>query len=263
MLSWISEQKHALLAVSTDVSLPCEVMSCQWQLTEKVLCVLQPFEEATKEVQYLTASISTVIPIVNALIQQLEKECEDKGIRAMKRKLLASLLSQYQDMKLFAVATMLDPCYKLRCFSSASKGAGARQMLMEEVEKLKVEALEESQDLVSSAKRPQVSRVQSEGQSLLLSCVEEMLEHSCNSETEPDSPEIIVTAYLKEPNLPMSESVPNPIDPEKPITRRNDPLLYWKNNEQSKLLLAKLARRFLCAPPGSVPSERLFSTAGD
>ena len=44
---------------------------------------------------------------------------------------------------------------------------------------------------------------------------------------------------------------------------RNDPLLYWKNNEQSKPLLAKLARRFLCAPPGSVPSERLFSTAGD
>ena len=126
---------------------------------------------------------------------------------------------------------------------------------------MKVEALEESQDLVPSAKRPQVSRVQSESQSLLLSCVEEMLEHSSDSEMEPDSPEIIVTAYLKEPNLPMSESVPNPTDPEKPITRRNDPLLYWKNNEQSKPLLAKLACRFLCAPPGRIPSERLFSSA--
>ena len=160
MLSWITEQKHALLAISTDESLPCESMSCQWQLTEKVLCVLQPFQEATREAQYLTASISIVIPIVNALIRQLEKECEDEGIRAMKHKLLASLLSQYQDMeenKHFAVATTLDPRYKLRCFSSASKGAGARQMLMEEVEKLKVEALEKSQDLVPSAKRPQVS----------------------------------------------------------------------------------------------------------
>ena len=95
------------------------------------------------------------------------------------------------------------------------------------------------------------------------SCVEEMLEHSSDSEMEPDSPEIIVTAYLKEPNLPMGESVPNPIDPEKPITRRNDPLLYWKNNEQSKPLLAKLACRFLCAPPGRIPSERLFSSAWD
>ena len=116
---------------------------------------------------------------------------------------------------------------------------------------------EGSEDSVPSAKRP---RVQSESQSLLLTCVEEMLEHSSDSEMEPDSPEIFITAYLKEPNLPLSESVPNP---EKPGTRKDDPLLYWKKNEQSNLLLAKLARRFLCAPPGSIPSERLFSTAGD
>ena len=133
-------------------------------------------------------------------------------------------------------------------------------MLTDEVEKLKVEGSEESQDSVPSAKRP---RVQSQSQSLLLTCVEEMLEHCSDSEMEPDSPEIVITAYLKAPNLPLSESVPNPIDPEKAGTRRNDPLLYWKKNEQSNPLLAKLARRFLCAPPGSVPSERLFSTAGD
>ena len=116
MLSWISEQNQALLAVSTDVSLPCELTTCQWQVIEKVLHVLQPFEEATKEAEYLTASISIVIPIVNALIRQLEKECEDEGIKAMKRRLLASLLTWYQDMeenKFFAVATTLDPRYKL------------------------------------------------------------------------------------------------------------------------------------------------------
>jgi len=54
MLSWISEQKQALPAVPTDVILPCELTSCQWQLIQKVLHVLQPFEEATKEAQYLT-----------------------------------------------------------------------------------------------------------------------------------------------------------------------------------------------------------------
>ena len=101
-------------------------------------------------------------------------------------------------------------------------------------------------------------QVQSESQSLLLSCVEEMLEHSRDSEMEPDSPEIIITAYLKEPNLPMSETVPNPIDPEKPATRRNVPLFYWKNNEQSKPVLVKLACHFLCATPRSVPSDRLL-----
>ena len=223
----------------------------------------QPFEEATKEAEYLTASISIVIPIVNALIRQLEKECEDEENKAMKRKLLASLLTRYQDIEenqFFTVATTLDPRYKLRHFSSASKGARACQMLTEEVEKLKAEGSEESQDSVPITKR---HRVQFESQFLLLTCVEEMLEHSSDSEMEPDSPEIVITAYLKEPNLPLSESVSNPIDPEKPGTRRNDPLLYWKKNEQSNPLLAKWARRFLCAPPGSIPSERLFSTAGN
>ena len=73
-----------------------------------MLHVLQPFEEATNEAEYLTASISVVIPIVNALIRQLEKECEDEGIKATKHKILASLLTRYQDMeenRFFAVAT--------------------------------------------------------------------------------------------------------------------------------------------------------------
>ena len=76
----------------------------------------QPFEEVTKEAEYLTASITIVIPIVNALIRQLEKECEDEGIKALNHKLLASLLTRYEDMeenKFFAVPTTLDPRYKL------------------------------------------------------------------------------------------------------------------------------------------------------
>ena len=90
----------------------------------------------------------------------------------------------------------------------------------------------------------------------MLTCVEEMLDHSRDSEMEPDSPEIVITAYLKDPNLPLSESVANPIDPEKPGTRRNDPLLYWKKNEQSNPLLAKLAR-FVCTSRNYVPLETL------
>ena len=61
----------------------------------------------------------------------------------------------------------------------------------------------------------------------------------------------------------MYESVPNPIDPDNPTIERNDPLIFWKNNETAKPILSRLARRYLSAPPGSVPSERLFSLAGD
>lgn len=42
-----------------------------------------------------------------------------------------------------------------------------------------------------------------------------------------------------------------------------DSCRWWKNNEHKYPHIAKLAQRYLAVPGTSVPSERVFSTAGD
>lgn len=48
-----------------------------------------------------------------------------------------------------------------------------------------------------------------------------------------------------------------------PITVDSDPLKWWKNNEHVYPNLSKLAKCYLPVQATSVPSERVFSTAGD
>ena len=133
------------------------------------------------------------------------------------------------------------------------KATAAREMLLEEYQSCT------SSDAYPSPKRPRIG--DSFADSSLLHTVESvMAENLVDTESELEPDDSLILSYIKEPNLAVYS---DPIDSEKIIKKRNNPLEYWKQNEQSKPVLARLARTFLCAPPGSVASERLFSTAAN
>jgi hypothetical protein len=47
------------------------------------------------------------------------------------------------------------------------------------------------------------------------------------------------------------------------IPLANNPLHWWRDHQYKYLVLSSYARELLCIPATSVPSERVFSTAGD
>jgi len=125
MLQRLLEQRVALTAANAEFNVPAELRNSQWTLAEKVVKLLQIFEEAIREASGNYSSATLVIPIVNSICHALEIVEGDRGIMAMKREMLDSLRRRYHDNDMesnifYSLATVLDPRFKLLVFSSAA-----------------------------------------------------------------------------------------------------------------------------------------------
>ena len=103
MLSQLTEQRTAILAAGAECACTVELCAQQWSLAEKVVHLLQPFEEATREVSGDYSSAGVIVPIVNSLERALTTNAEstvnDHGITRMRQQMLSSLKQQYQSIK--------------------------------------------------------------------------------------------------------------------------------------------------------------------
>ena len=188
MLQRLIEQKRAITVTSTECQPPSELRTQQWTLAEKVVKTLVVFEEATREVSGNYASASVIIPIIITLKRALTMEEDDEGITRMKRGMLKSLQDRYEDVEqnsLCALATVLDPRFKLRVFSSAGNAAHARMLLTTECE----EVLSNSVSSRSSPNhQPQCKRQKSENttSSTLWNIFNEMMDEPEESSLDGD-----------------------------------------------------------------------------
>ena len=236
MLRSILEQKMALGAYSTGHSIT-QLTSNQLDIISKVVAILSPIEEITNSISTAEASVSLIIPFIRALHRTLEYHTNDSGVKTMKAEMLASLKRRYADVEIdepLVLATMLDPRFKDKFFSGVGKRIRAKVLLEEKVAEIndKPEEIREP-----TPKRPKTA---------VLKVFSEILEEAGESFDSCHDPS--VDKYLSEPLLAF---------------HRGNSFTWWEDNKARYPSLAKLAQRYLSAPPTSVPSERLFSCARD
>ena len=236
----------------------------QWDLLDKTVTLLHPFEEITREICRDDASISVVIPSVCALRAFLQHAGNDEGVQTMKASLLQSLNQRFTGLYTSAphvIATILDPRYKLSptCFNAEQKIA-SKAMLMQE---LAVRCVPEQSAATPNAESSSAADSMDEQGSKPPSSASvwdylassshrydgtDTQGTSTNATTTTDNHEAELNSYLATSSA---------------VNRNSDPVLWWQSNHAAYNNLAKLAITYLAAPPSSVSSERLFSVTAD
>lgn len=140
MLESLSDQSRVLQLYALEQRAFTTLTVDQWELLEKVLEVLQPFEEITKEVCYDESSISLVIPSVSVLKKALlEKNEADETMQILKACLFHSIDERFTYLytsEPHTIATVLDPRFKLTCFDE-QQSAMVRSGILKSLKELK------------------------------------------------------------------------------------------------------------------------------
>lgn len=139
MMQSLVEQKRPLTAYAADhelPDLPAMLTASQWGIMEKMITLLQPFEQLTRKISCAQATAADVIPGVVSLLRLLGKEDDSNtGVKTAKRILLEAVHDRFKSVQsepLYAIATMVDARYKDRYFD-IDKKEGARNMLLKVV----------------------------------------------------------------------------------------------------------------------------------
>uniref|UniRef100_A0A8C5MY44 BED-type domain-containing protein n=1 Tax=Leptobrachium leishanense TaxID=445787 RepID=A0A8C5MY44_9ANUR len=248
MLQSLIEQKRAFGVYASEYELPVTISANQWNLMEKVLNILAPFEELTRQMSSSDAFASDVIPSVTVVQTVLSDMAgEDQGIGTMRNTLLAALQRRFIDTEqnpLYGIATLLDPRYKERFFSNAENARHMKELLMLKLQKNAEETL------TSLSGQPSAKRPRSDQPSTRLDSVFEKIAGdfpSTSGTNAPTAANIQLDTYLGEITAPRSDK----------------PLQYWAVNKIRFSALAEMAQIYLSAPCSSVESERLFSSASN
>lgn len=233
----------------------------QWEIASKIIEILNPVEELTLEFSHTSSSVSCVIPCIQVLKLFLEdKETSDagSGVKTMIRTMIDDLnkrFSNIEDNKWVVLGCFLDPRFKAQPFKLVTTTLKkAKDWLTEEVKSsTSGESAVLNKKVVETDSVSEVPVKKRKLHSDLDKIYEKMLQTESQGDNE-DNGSLNYQTISQEIELYLKDPL---------IGRKEDPLAWWRSNGCKYKELRILARKYLCAPPSSVASERAFSVVGN
>ncbi|XP_018406811.1 PREDICTED: zinc finger BED domain-containing protein 4-like [Cyphomyrmex costatus] len=225
----------------------CMIAYEEWEMIIGIVNVLKPLYLATKEMSgehYVTKS--KVIPILGCIDSALKAFNLSNDVELLRSNLLCELDKRFGNIEtnsIYAIATLLDPRFKNVVFKSKVCIKMAKTKLLCECENPYVESnnSEENTELIELN-----NEISNSDTDTLWATFDQTIE-----ETGTDS---ISSSAKRELQRYLHSKV---------IHRKYNPLTWWTTEGRRNYPnLEQVALQYLCIPATSVPSERVFSKAG-
>ncbi|XP_039616000.1 E3 SUMO-protein ligase ZBED1-like [Polypterus senegalus] len=259
MLQRLYDQREAVGAALSNLNTEVvPLTSGEYDIISECLTLLLPLKHATAEMSAeKMVSASKMIP----LYRMLQHTISEKSTKVTREEsiqlgvhLKESLRSRFHTLestRVLALATLLDPRFKTIGFGNPDRVREAERQLTLECASL----MRSSPDTVHVTPQEPQPSTSALAPSLEAACPTDNLwqlldlrvseaqrVHSATADATVEVQRYLMDAYLG---------------------RQEDPLLYWKERITVYPSLYQLAIKYLCLPATSVPSERIFSKAGE
>ncbi|KAL2092740.1 hypothetical protein ACEWY4_012538 [Coilia grayii] len=245
MLERFLEQQAAVTAALLDKKVrkgSCDIHTLSegdLVAAEQMVGLLSPLKAATTLMcEEKQPTVSIVAPLRMKLLAHFEYAPDDAPlIKEMKRVMAEDLRERYVDEEpLLLRAAALDPRFEKLPFLCDERRTQTFECLAEEAAQLKEQRV----------KCPPLSKKSKVLEDLFgdAFCTEDL---SVRKKTSKELAYDEIRKYREVASLSLGGKV----------------LEWWKAHQSEFPLLANLAKTYLCIPATSVPSERVFSTAGD
>uniref|UniRef100_UPI0035902B98 E3 SUMO-protein ligase ZBED1-like n=1 Tax=Myxine glutinosa TaxID=7769 RepID=UPI0035902B98 len=217
-------------------------------IMRETITILRPFEKITTEMSAdLHVSISRVIFNIRTLRENVmkmsgESISSNSGKRLLEElnKKMTKRFLHYESNFPLAAATLLDPRLKKIPFVDDEQASTQQARLVSE---MKSNATAEA----SGGSTSSAAGTTEEEDDDVWSWFSKKAKASESHRTQFTEATVETDSYMKVKLIGMKEN----------------PLAWWKEHAAGYPLLAKQAKKYLCAPATSVPAERLYSKAGE